>query len=145
MSSQLNAVLHNPTPMRQQSKGKPAMAYNDYRPSSTKKQDPIYRLAWFRHVAVAMPVSDVLQSVIVLDLPAHGAFPACKLHIPGNAQLPYGTYSRAPNHYPGTILLDLPYQLQQASGFAGISLEVWDAQALLHDLDRVRRYVPGCM
>ena len=109
-----------------------------------KKQDPIYRPAIFRHVGISMSVSGEAKSVVVLDLPAHRGFPTGKLHIPSDATLYQVKGAQAENRHPGTILLGLPHQLQQASRSAGVSIGLWDAQALLYDLNRVRRYVPGC-
>ena len=96
---------------------------------------PFYRPAEFQYVGLSQPD---MKLVIVLDLPCHRGFPACKLYIPASARLSHGTYSQDPYLHPGTILLGLPYQLQQASQSAGISLAVWDAQALFDDLHRIK-------
>ena len=123
------------------------MTHHDYRTTfmNNNRQAPIYRPAIFRHVGVIVPMHNDAKFVIVLDLPAHRGSPASKLHIPIDAKLPHATYSCAQNGYsPGTISLGLPRQLQQAPQSAGISLDIRDAQALLYDLYRVRRWVPGC-
>ena len=103
-----------------------------------KKQVPIYRPAFFDKAGINF---DSEKIVIVLDLPAHRGLPDSKLYMPAD-HLYQIKDTHAEKCYPGTTLLALPHQLQQASQAAGVSLEMWDAQALLCDLDRVRRAVP---
>ena len=97
------------------------MIYNGHRP------------AIFQYVGLTQPD---MKIAILFDLPYHRGFPEQKFHIPIDATLLYATYSGT-QHHLGTILLGLSDQLQRASKSAGISLSIWDTQALLCDLDRV--------
>ena len=106
------------------------------------KQVPIYRPASFDRAGIDF-VSERIVIIIVLDLPAHRGSPRSDLYMSAD-HLCQSNDSLAKKCYPGTTLLTLPHQLQQAHQATGVFLEIGDAQELRFGLDRARRAVPKC-